>query len=104
MFGFYLQEVSKFNSFKWYPRYSLYVESAPGKRRPRASTRERWVRQDGTEPMSTNATTGDKPNGDGCNGRENDESATETTPIDQHPLGDAIARNAPYAANHGDTL
>ena len=54
--------------------------------------------------MSANATTGDKPNGDGRNDRQNDESDDETTPIDQHPLGDAIARNAPYAANHGDTL
>lgn len=54
--------------------------------------------------MSTNTTTGDKPNDDGRNDPQNDDSDSQTTPIDEHPLGDAIARNAPYAANHGDSL
>ena len=50
--------------------------------------------------MSTNATTGDKPN----DGRNSDESITETAATAPHPLRAEIAKCAPYAANHGDSL
>lgn len=70
---------------------------------PRCRDRER-VAPIGTRAMSIENTRPQEGNDDGRNGAQNDESTAETTPIGEHPLGDVIARNAPYAADHGDSL
>jgi hypothetical protein len=96
------KNVSNSDSFLYYPDVVTHVEPASGKDAPCGST-ERVGSTGWTEPMSTQNARPLEGN-DARDDAQNDESDSQTTPIDEHPLGNAIARNAPYAANHGDSL